>query len=520
VVSRRGLITGGAASWAAAGAAGFLAPIAARAASPPRFTSDPFGLGIASGDPSADSVVLWTRLCPDPFDPDGLGDAAYEVTWELAADEGFRRILRTGRRLATPERAHAVHVELSGLQADREYWYRFSVGGALSPVGRTSTLPMIGAPRDRLKLAWASCQHYEQGLFTAYRDLIAWDPRFVLHVGDYIYEVSYGPQLRRHPVGDPWTLADYRLQHAVYKLDPDLQAAHRHCAWAFIWDDHEVSNDYAGLDPSNPAHKAGFAARRAAAYQAYLEHMPISRRAVAGANGVRLYQRLAYGDLVDLMMLDTRQYRSPRACVDAARFTSRGVSCPELTAAGRTVLGGEQETWLARALVQDPAEWTLLVQTTLFSRLQQSGPNGEQLGFQDDWDGYPAARQALLDRVVQSKVKNPVFLGGDVHSYWACDVKANFGRPDSPVIASEFVGTSVTSKSYGYDTYRRMIDTGDNGHVRFYDDRRRGYGRLDIRRDRCDVEFRAVDSTWTQTPQFSTLQAFTVAAGKPGVQLA
>jgi len=504
---------------AAAGLTAFLKAPEGRAASPASFVNDPFALGVASGDPSADGVVLWTRLCPDPFDPDGLGSQAFEVTYRVAADPAFSRIVRTGRRLASPERAHTVHVDLYGLEPDRDYWYRFEVGGIESPTGRAITLPATGVPKDRLKLAWASCQHFEMGLFAAYRDMIAWDPRLILHVGDYIYEsASWGPQYRRHPHANPRTLADYRLHHAVYKTEPDLQAAHAHTSWAFVWDDHEVSNDYAGLEPENPADAAGFPARRAAAYRAYLEHMPISRRALLGPDGARLYQRLAFGDLVDLLMLDTRQYRSPRACRDPVNYRSRGVSCPERLASDRTVLGADQERWLGQMLGRDQARWTALVQTTMFARLFQRGPDGVETGYQDSWDGYPAARQQITDRLVQSRVQNPVFLGGDVHAFFANDIRADFGRPDSPVVATEFVGTSISSIAYGYEIYKRIVDGDGNGHIRFYDDRRRGYGRADVTHTAWTVDFRQIDSVWTQAPSFSTMSSFTVEAGRPGVQ--
>jgi len=516
-MDRRHFLGGG----MAAGLAAFLQAPQARSASPISFASDPFALGVASGDPSADGVVLWTRLCPDPLDPDGLGDRAFEVGYQVAADPAFKRIVRAGRRTALPERAHTVHVDLYGLEPDRDYWYRFEAGGVQSPVGRAITLPAPGAPKDRLKLAWASCQHYEAGLFSAYRDMIAGDPRLILHVGDYIYESpSSGPQYRRHPNANPRTLAQYRSHHAVYKTDPDLQAAHLHTSWAFVWDDHEVSNDYAGLAPENPAETADFPARRAAAYQAYLEHLPISRRALLGPDGVRLYQRLAFGDLVDLVMLDTRQYRSPRACIDPVNYRSRAVGCSELTAAGRTVLGADQERWLGQMLTRDPARWTALVQTTMFARLFQHDASGADVGYQDGWDGYPMARQAVTDRLVQSKVQNAVFLGGDVHCFFANDVRADFRKPDSPVVASEFVGTSITSPSYGYAAYKKIVDAPDNNHIHFYDDRKRGYGRAEITREGWNVDLRQIDSVWSKAPVVSSLARFHVAAGRPGPQAA
>ena len=509
-MDRRFFIGGG----ATAGLAAFLRPPQARAASaPPSFVNDPFALGVASGDPSADGVVLWTRICPDPFDPEALAGRAFEVSYEVAADATFSRIVRRGVRLASPERGHSVHVDLYGLEPDRDYWYRFEVAGVRSPVGRAITLPAPGSPKDRLKLAWASCQHYEQGLFSAYRDMIAGDPRLIVHCGDYIYEgQSWGPEYRRHPTANPRTLDEYRLQHAVYKSDPDLRAAHAHTSWALIWDDHEVSNNYAGLTPQDPGDVDRFAARRAAAYQAYFENQPISRRAMLGADGVRLYQRLAFGDLVDVLMLDTRQFRAPPAC--------NGAGCPDRNAAGRTVLGAQQERWLNQMLAHDAARWTVLVQTTMFARLFMRDANGDETGSFDSWDGYPAARRLITERLARTPGLNPVFLGGDVHAFYANDVRADVSRPDSKVVASEFVGTSITSMAYGYDVYRKVAEADENAHIRFYDDRRRGYGRAEITQDAWITEFRQIDSVWSADPKFATMRRFAVEPGRPGVQAA
>lgn len=497
---------------AAGGLAAFLKPLEARAAPPPRFTADPFALGVASGDPSADGVVLWTRICPDPFDPEALAGKSFEVSWQVAADASFKRIVRAGVRLAAPERGHAIHVDLYGLEPDRDYWYRFETGGVQSPVGRAVTLPAPHAPKDRVKFAWASCQHYEQGLFTAYRDMVAGDPRLILHTGDYIYEAapSWGPQHRRHPTANPRTLDEYRLQHAVYKLDPDLRAAHAHTSWAFVWDDHEVSNNYAGLTPQRAEDEAGFPARRAAAYRAYLENLPISRRALLGADGVQLYQRLAFGDLIDFLMLDTRQYRSAPVAQSVA-YAGRGG--PE-----RTVLGEGQERWLSDQLAHDQARWTALVQTTMFARMFMRDASGIETGSIDSWDGYPGARQLITDLLTRRRASNPVFLGGDVHAFYANDVRADFSKPDSPVVATEFVGTSISSQAYGYDTYSKVAAGEGNAHIRFYDDRRRGYARAEVTKDAFAVEFRQIDSVWTQAPRFETMRRFAAAPGRPGVQ--
>lgn len=512
-----------AAAAVSSGAVAFARPPRAQTPAQPRWASDPFSLGVASGDPAVDGAVIWTRLAPDPLDPDGLGGEAYEVRWRVARDAAFRDVVRQGRAQASPERAHTVHVELHGLEPDRPYWYRFDAGGAQSRVGRLYTIPEPGRTKDRLKLAWASCQHFEQGWFSAYQDMVAWDPRLILHLGDYIYESSWGVQTRRHPTPEPFSVEEYRLQHAVYKLDPDLQKAHAHASWAFIWDDHEVENDYADLVPENPAETGQFAARRAAAYRAYFEHMPIARRSLPIGPSLRLYQNLIYGDLAQFLMLDTRQHRAPRACVTEQRWRSGVVDCPELNLPDRTMLGSEQEFWFNSNLGSGGARWKAVVQPTLFSNVVQTNAQNQPGAFNDGWSGYPSARQKILNRIGERRTPDVVFLGGDVHSFWAADVKADFARADSPVIASEFVGTSITAGAGGdggYERWRRTLQQAGNEHVRFYDGRVRGYARAEITPGRWTTEFRAVDSVWTRTPVTTTLQRFVVETGRPGVQAA
>lgn len=506
-----------------AGAAAFLRARPTRAAEPVHFTSDPFKLGVACGDPTADGLVLWTRLAPNPLEPDGgLGEQVIEVKWTLAADPAFKTVVRAGSELAHPGRGHAIHAEVMGLQPDRLYWYRFEAGGVRSPTGRGKTLPSPGAAKDRFKLAWASCQHFEQGYFTAYRDMVAWAPDLILHLGDYIYESSWGPQVRRHPNRDPRTVADYRIHHAVYKLDADLQAAHAAAAWAFIWDDHDVANDYAGLVPPDPRDLADFPARRAAGYQTWFENLPIGRRSLAQGLEMRIYQQLIVGDLVQFLLLDTRQYRAPRACVspDPTRWRTGVRVCDEMQSPDRTVLGSDQEYWLNTSLNRSATRWTSLVQPTLFSEMRQKTPDGQWGAYQDGWGNYPVARQKILDRLAARSNRDIVVVGGDMHAFIACDVKADFTKPESPVIASEFVGTSVTSHSYNYDAWQLLLKDPGNAHIKVADDRQKGWAGAEITPEGWAVQFRAVSSVWTQSPGFSTHSRWAVAWGRPGVQAA
>ena len=282
-----------------------------------RFRSYPFRLGVASGDPEPDGVVLWTRLAPDPLEGGGMRPRPVRVRWEVAEDERLRRVVARGEETARPEEGHSVHVEVAGLRPGREYFYRFIAGGEESATARTRTAPAPGSNAP-VRFAYASCQHYEHGHYTAYRHMAKEDLDLVLHLGDYIYE--FGPKAYQAPSGvartyaaaEPTTLNGYRDRYAQHKLDPDLQAAHHAFAFAVTWDDHEVKDNYAGLTCGD-ADPAAFRARRAAAYQAYWEHMPLRRRSRPGRDEMRIYRRLDYGRQLRFNLLDTRQYRADQA---------------------------------------------------------------------------------------------------------------------------------------------------------------------------------------------------------------
>lgn len=281
----------------------------------PTFASYPFSLGVASGDPLPDSVVLWTRLAPDPLRGGGMPEEDVQVEWVVAQDERLTRVVKRGTALAPAALAHSVHLEVSGLEPDRWYWYQFRVAGEASPVGRTRTAPPLEADPRLLRFAFASCQHYEQGFYTAYRHLANEDLDLVFHLGDYIYENSgVREQVRFHTYTELATLQDYRNRLALYKTDPDLQAAHAAFPWVVTWDDHEVDNDYAGKISENNDPEAAFLQRRAAAYQAYYEHLPLRRSSMPRGPDAEIYRSLPFGRLARFYILDTRQYRTDQPC--------------------------------------------------------------------------------------------------------------------------------------------------------------------------------------------------------------
>ncbi|MBI4988777.1 MAG: alkaline phosphatase D family protein [Rhodocyclales bacterium] len=485
----------------------------------PVFAVHPFTLGVASGAPLPDGVVLWTRLAPDPLNGGGLPPAAIEVRWEIARDEGCRDIVRRGKARAEPQHAHSVHVEVDGLAPARWYWYRFMAGDAVSATGRTRTAPAAGAAVDRLRFAFASCQQYEQGFYAAHRHMAAEDLDLVVFLGDYIYESSWGSRhVRKHEGPEPYTLEQYRNRYARYKSDADLQRSHAAFPWLVTWDDHEVDNDYANdrsedLDPD-------FLVRRAAAYRAYWEHMPLRRGALPNGPHMQLYGRHDFGGLARFHVLDGRQYRDHQVCPRLGRGGSNVVDdlkCPSRLEPQRTLLGLDQEYWLHAGLSTSRARWNIVAQQLLMAQTDRK-PGPERQFWSDGWDGYPAARARLLQAVAERRPANPLVIGGDVHFSCVADLKVDFDDPKSPVVATEFCGTSITSQG----PLQSRLDAlrPDNPHVRFANSERRGYAVLELTEKRCLAQLRAIDSEKAVDSPIATLAAFVVEDGRPGAETA
>ncbi len=507
-----------------------------------KFQNNPFALGVASGSPTHDSVVLWTRLVENSLD-----NRPVAVRWEVADDVAFSRIVQTGQHLATADLGHSVHVELQNLQADRWYFYRFMAGDAVSKVGKTRTFPKVGTAVDKLKIAYASCQRWEAGYFTAYKHMLAEKPDAVLFLGDYIYEYPGNPvSAVRIPsltstMGFVLTLDDYRNRYAQYKSDVDLQAMHAACPWLMTWDDHEVQNDYAGATPgdsgladvfSNPA---GFAMRRAAAYQAYYENMPIrastltkSMAGLASGAEMRIFQRVDVGQLASFYMLDPRQYRDRQACSKDGKLGASMVNpakCTDWLDPKRTMLGMQQENWLNAELASTKqrgergATWNVLAQSTLFG-LRDNTPGDGQSFFNDGWDGYAPARQRLTDALQRNAVSNPVMLGGDVHENWVGYLKADYSQTTSAqasaAIGVEFCGTSITSTAGSSAVEKTPERLAENPHFVFADAKFRGYGVVDFTAKQLTTTLRVVDNVRAKTTTPSTLAQFVVPAVKSG----
>ncbi len=517
-ISRRGFLIG------AGGLAGVVAasqlPGSVWAAKP-TFSVYPFTLGVASGDPLPDGVVLWTRLAPDPLNGGGMPLQSVPVQWQVATDENLRNVVQRGTVLATPEMAHSVHVELYGLEPARWYWYRFQAGDALSPVGRTRTAPALGAPLQRFRFAFASCSDWQNGFFAAYGAMAREDLDLVVHLGDYIYE--YGPApggARRHEGPEVESLESYRNRHALYKTDRNLQAAHAAFPWVLTWDDHEVENNYADAVPEETTSPATipFLQRRANAYQAYYEHLPLRRSALPQGPSLRLYRRLTFGDLAEFHVLDTRQYRTDQPCGDG--FTPD--RCAEAFDPSATLLGFEQERWLEEGLVRSPARWNVLAQQVMMAQFDFRAGDPQLLNL-DQWDGYVAARDRLFRFLREGRPSNPIVLTGDIHSSWAHDLKADFDDPGSETLGTEFITTSITASFPPASVAPVQAAAAESPHTKFFDGANRGYVRCDLDREQWLTDFRIVPTAansqvLVEEAPASTLASFVVHNGRPGAE--
>ncbi|HEY9800085.1 MAG TPA: alkaline phosphatase [Leptolyngbyaceae cyanobacterium] len=481
-----------------------------------RFSGYPFSLGVTSGDPLPDSVVLWTRLAPDPLNGGGMPPVNVPVQWQIARDENMRQVVQRGTALATPELAHSVHVDVRGLESDRWYWYQFKVGNEVSPVGRTRTAAAPFSSIQKFNFAFASCQDWQNGFYTAYKHMAEEDLDLVVHLGDYIYE--YGPRSnapRQHIGPEIITLTDYRNRYALYRTDANLQAAHANFPWAVTWDDHEVDNDYANFIPEDDQSRETFKRRRANAYQAYYEHMPLRLSSLPKQASMLLYRRLTFGDLAQFNILDTRQYRTDQPCGDGLK-----PRCDAALDAKATMTGARQEGWLLRGLEKSPARWNVIAQQTMLAQFDFDARPGVPVFNMDQWDGYVAARKRLLNFIEQRQPSNPVVITGDIHSSWVHDLKVDFNNPLSATVGTEFVGTSITSDFPTASIAPVQAALRDNPHTKFFDAAYRGYVRCQLTREIWQSDYRAVSSILDENATIKTLASFVVENGQPGAKRA
>jgi alkaline phosphatase D len=487
----------------------------------------PFTLGVASGDPVADGFVLWTRLAPRPSEPgSGMPMKVVPVTWQVAEDEHFARIIQSGEAQARPELGHSVHVEVGGLLPARPYWYRFLAGAEMSPAGRVRTAPARGAPADRLRIGVAGCQHYEGGYFTAYRHLSE-EPELdaIFHYGDYIYEhspergcpkVAGKPAcVRLHDSDEIYSLDDYRRRYALYKLDADLQAAHRAAAFLPTYDDHEVENNWAGQWDENGTPPELFLLRRFAAMQAWYENMPVRRAQLPAGGQMRMFRRLDYGDLVRVHLLDTRQYRTDQRCGQAETKSCRPVD----DKGPSDIIGAEQEAWLGQGMTRD-FRWHLLGQQVMVMPFRYPESRADGVTNTDSWSGYPEARARLVKSIQDRRLTNVVVATGDVHKHHAGVIPSRDDDLLSKPVATEYVGTSIATGGDGSDIpagWEKVL--AENPHTKLLNDRR-GYQLFTIGRKEWRTDVIAIDRISTRDGKRSTIASLVTLPERPGVERA
>jgi alkaline phosphatase D len=468
-----------------------------------------FKLGVASGDPLPDGIVLWTRVVPPTQGSSGILAPTVAVTWELASDSGFTHIVKSGTATASSSLGHSVHVDVRGLTPATDYWYRFKALGRTSITGRTRTAPAAGSTPEKLRIALASCQNWQHGYFTAYQDMREQQPDLVLFVGDYIYESSaYSYRVRRHEgSGQPVTLAQYRARHEQYNTDPDLQAMRAAAPFVVVFDDHEVEQDWAGDVANDPVAwpTAKFLARRAAAFQAFYEHMPIRTAQKPSGPDVLMYRSLDFGTLARLHVLDTRQYRDDQASTQAGALKD-----------GRVIMGDTQRNWLVNSMRGSGARWNLVASQVMMAETDYLAGVGKQWSY-DAWDGYQKERASLLADF--QDVRNPVVLSGDRHRTIVSDLKLDYADANSAVVGAEFVGTSISSSgdedlvAFAAEWAPKLAD---NPHWKMID-ARRGYLLFDITADRVEARLRAISTVVTRNGTTTTAATFRVEDGVPGV---
>jgi alkaline phosphatase D len=483
----------------------------------PKFPAYPFQLGVASGDPAPGGFVIWTRLAPKPTDGGGMEPEPVEVSWQVCADEQMTRVVRKGKTIANPDWAHSVHVELNGLEPNRWYFYQFKAGSETSPLGRARTMPAYGAAADKLRFAFASCQHYETGYYTAYDHMAKDNLDLIVHLGDYIYEGGIGAEgagrPRAHNSKKIYSLDDYRNRYGLYKSDPDLQRAHAAAPWIVTPDDHEVENNYA-TDLSEVLYvtRKDFLQHRGRAYQAYYEHMPLRRASLPHGPDIQLYRSLHFGSLAKFHVLDTRQYRDDQPCGDGNK-----APCADALREDRSVLGARQREWLFDSLDRSRAGWNILAQQIMMARVDLKEGPGETHSM-DQWPGYEADRRRVLRRLRDHKIANPVVLTGDIHSNWANDLVTDFDQLDSKVVASEFVGTSISSGGNGSESGARQEKLkSENPFVKFFN-AERGYIACEVTPTHWRSDYKTLEYVQKPGSPIQTRASFTLTANHPGLQ--
>lgn len=481
------------------------------------FKENPFTLGVASGDPDHEGMVLWTKLAPKPLQLDsGMPINAFvEVSWEVASDENMKSIIQSGTALATPHLGHSVHVETKGLDPDRWYWYRFNVGQYESIIGRTRTMPLDHVMPDKMRFAVTSCQHWESGLFTAYEQMLEDDVDLVFHLGDYIYEYAgKDKRVRKHIGPEIKNIAQYRQRYAQYRTDPSLQKMHAHCPWWLTWDDHEFDNNCAGdISEEKGVDKISYLKRRAAAYQAYYEMMPLRTSSMPMGPDMKLYRKARFGQLADFLVLDTRQYRTDQPNGDHNKPLNEDAYNPN-----NTLLGKTQKGWMYKSLIQSESRWNVLTQQVMMGMVNRQRSDGKAAIYSmDQWPGYASEKMAIMRFLAERNISNPVVLTGDIHSNWVNELRVDDFKMDSKLVATEFVTTSLSSGGNGSEALKSAETYKSNSpFVKFFN-AERGYILCELTPEKWVSHYKVIDQVTKLGGKTSIRASYQVNSGSPQV---
>jgi alkaline phosphatase D len=483
---------------------------------PRAFSKDPFQLGVASGDPDHHSVVLWTRLAPEPLQPGGgMPPANLRVTWEVATDESMRSVIASGTTAATPQLGHSVHVVADGLESDRWYWYRFRCGDAESPIGRTRTMPHPSVMPEKLRFAFTSCQNYEQGLFTAYEQMARDEVDLVFHLGDYIYEYAAGRNgnVRTHQGDEIQSLEDYRIRISQYRADPLLHGMHAQCPWMVTWDDHEFDNNCAGeISEELDVDPVDFLQRRVNAYQAYYEMMPLRPACIPTGSDMKLYRKVSFGQLADFSVLDTRQYRSDQPNNDRKSPLNEAALDKQ-----QSILGSKQRGWLCKNLITSQARWNVLAQQVMMGLVDRNANPDDPAFSMDQWPGYTAERMRLMEFIKSRQVSNPVVLTGDIHTNWVNELRVDDRDEEQPLVATEFVTTSLSSGGNGTEKPSYLDRLYSVNPCVKYHNAERGYVRCEVTPETWRADYMTVDDVLKPGGKTFQRASFVVESGDPKV---
>jgi len=486
------------------------APLVAPLAADVEFLTDPFTLGIASGDVTDSSAILWTRLAPTPLEANGgMAPISVPVQWQLSLDASMSQVIQRGEAIASPTLAHSVHVDVQELEPNREYWYQFTAATQASPIGRTKTLPDMGGHPGSVRFITASCQNYSNGYFIAYEHMVRDQPDFIVHLGDYIYDTSFDETFRMHETERmPVSLADYRRRHALYKTDKHLRHAHSQIPFFTTIDNHDAIED---MDPEQFA-------RRVAAYQAWYEHMPVRGYSSVDKNRFDLCRKISLGNLMQISLLDSRQFRdkqniSSNSFPDFAFGIYRERSNDVFDKA-RSMLGMKQEKWLTNNLLQNQSTWNVIASPSPFLSFRMD-KDGKDLRYVGAWDNYPANRSRVADAISNSKTGHPIIVSGDVHSFWASDGRlATDVSERIPVV--EFITSSISANWPAALSDPITANLAHNPQVKFYKPEKRGYLLHEVNESEWKATARAIDNVRDEQSPVSSLASFVVTKGESG----